>query len=113
MTDTIQRRRNMEGHRVSCNVGIGVESDFEICSLKGKTAPSLSALFFPLGLGLNGYHRLYFFLQPFWYDAFPLSTADFLEGFFRSLLPRKTGKHRRPICILLLKKLRLSENGSK
>ena len=96
---------------MSCNVGIGGESDFEMCSLKGKTAPSLSALFFPLSLGLNGYHRLHFFLQPFWYDVFPLPTAVFLEESFRTLLLRKTGKHGRIICILLLKKLRLSENG--
>ena len=79
MTDTIQRRRYMEGHRESCNVGIWEESGYRICSLmKGKTAPSLTALFFPLGLGLNGYHRLHFFLQSFWCDAFPLSTALFL-----------------------------------
>lgn len=65
MTDTIQRRRYMEGHRVSCNVGIGAEFGYTICFLKGKTAPSLTTLFFPLGLGLNGYHRLHFFLQFF------------------------------------------------
>ncbi len=105
MTDTIQRRRNTEGYRVSDNVGIAGESDFENCSLKGKTAPSLSALFVPLGLGLNGYHRLHFFFQPFWYDVFPLSTVVFLEESFRSLIIRKTGKHGRDYLYPIIEKV--------
>ena len=64
-------------------------------TLKGKTAPSLTALFFPLGLGLNGYHRLHFFLQSFWCDvfAFRQRLSFFFEEYFRSLLIRETGRH--------------------
>ena len=91
MTDTIQRRRNTEGHRVSCNVGIGEESDIEIYPLKGKTAPSPSALFFPFGLGLtvNIDFTSFFSLfgttsfhcrQPFFLDLFDLYSYAKLEN---------------------------------
>ena len=113
MADTIQRRRYMEGHRASCNVRIRGEFGYRICSLKGKTAPSLTVLFFPLGLGLDGYHRLHFFLHSFWCDLFLLSTAFFLRNIFDLYSYAKLEKHGRANCILLLKKLRLSENDSK
>ena len=52
MADTIQRRRYMEGHRVSCNVGIGgvrLQNMF----FEGENSTFAHRLILPFGFGIK------------------------------------------------------------
>ena len=52
MTETIQRRRNTEGHRVSCNVGIGGVR-LRNLFLEGQNSTFAFRLFLSFGFGIR------------------------------------------------------------